>query len=283
VATVAAWLLLFESPAFAIQVSIESLTLMPDNTSSGVYSSAGLGTATWDSDLSVLNPGGTVADVGGASTSAQVRYALAMTAAATGADTDTLSATSHFQVTFALTNNDPTNTRPVEVSIALNGSGVMVDDGPPAGFRSEYSFSPTGSSFSKNGVTDTWNPAPSDSVGLGNGNSTFAGLNTTFGFPADFGAGTEHFTLDLYWTNVLSVNNQGSTAVLAGLNTGLNPLIGAAQFYPSAQGHLDPAADGQFVSITATVVPEPSTLALAALGGLALLLGRRRDAERLGA
>jgi hypothetical protein len=278
IAAIVACLCLHASPVFAIQVSIQSLTLMPDNSASGVYSSPGLGTATWDSQLSVLNSGGTVADAAGASASAQLRYAFAMTAAATGAGTDSFSATSHYRVTFALTNNDPTNTLPVEVNIGFAGSGVSVDDGPAAGFRSEYVYTPAGKiSVTSGGVTETANPTPRDSIGFGNGSATGGvGPSATFILPASFTAGTELFTFDVQWTNAIDVNNGGSTVELAGLNSGLNPLLGAIQLYPSAQGHSDPATDGQFLTFTATVAPEPSNVILAGLGGLACLAIRRR-------
>jgi hypothetical protein len=79
---------------------------------------------------------------------------------------------------------------------------------------------------------------------------------------------------------VTSVTRGAEIAVLDGLDTGLNPALGSLQHYPSGSGHTNPAADGQYVTISATVTsaPEPSTLILAALGGLALLAWRCRRA-----
>jgi hypothetical protein len=58
-----------------------------------------------------------------------------------------------------------------------------------------------------------------------------------------------------------------------GLDTRINSKVAAADDYPGTSGRTDPAADGHFVNVTATItqiVPEPSTYVLAGMSMLSL-------------
>jgi hypothetical protein len=101
-----------------------------------------------------------------------------------------------------------------------------------------------------------------------------------------FTGGVQQFTLEFTWTGRTfsgnGVNGGDESVILMGLNTQINGDVGAADDYPGTSGRTDPAADGHFVNISATItqiVPEPSTYALAAMSFVSLgavALRRRR-------
>jgi hypothetical protein len=269
------------SPARAITISIDSITKLPGNTtSSGSYSSGANRSSGFDSAVSVPNPGGTKADTVGASVNAQTRYAWTQSsdsdAAAFGSEIFT--GTSYYEVKFTVSPGSLSTVYDVKIDTARIGALVVRNEGGAAG------------EAESGAIVGTLNGIGQPSLGLaatGNLNT-----NSTAVVPVSQGntltlsglSGTQSYTLQFLWTNrtasgnnVLSGGDEGVT--LFGLDTRLNSRVAAADDYPGTSGRTNPAGDGHFVTITATVtvIPEPSTLAMATIAGLGMaLFGWRR-------
>ena len=101
----------------AIEISIASVSLLPDTTASGVYTGSGQGTSAWDNELTTLNPGGTAPTKVGASATAEIRDAFSMSTVAPSNSSAAFSTTIHLSVTIEVQNDDPINNPVYQLSV----------------------------------------------------------------------------------------------------------------------------------------------------------------------
>ena len=278
-----ATVLLTAPQAKAITLTVTSLVKLGGDTGNYVQNNSA-NAGEWQSAISTLNAGGSKIDTLGQTISGATRYAAVL-----GSDSDALnfasrndSATSNYRVAFTV--SAPIGyTYDLKIDTRFIGALVNRNEGGAAGSESVTS-----------NVTGTLN-------GVGNGGLTLATLtsqssqnNTSTvnisksnSFTLVGLTGTNNYQLDFTWSQSTSsgnnvLNGGDEAVVLLGLGTGISPtagLIGAADDYPGTSG-LTAANLGHFVDLTATItaVPEPSTLALAAIGlvGGAFAAWRRR-------
>jgi hypothetical protein len=125
----------------ALQLTLDSVALMPDNTASGVYTATGDGTSAWDSQLTTLSSSGTSPSVVGASASAETRYAFAMSTVGPSPNgAASFTATEDYAITFTVTNDDPIHNVAYTLEISTTDSGVVPTLGR-VGSASHYSNS----------------------------------------------------------------------------------------------------------------------------------------------
>lgn len=255
--------------ADAIQVSLISATLAADNTPSGVFVTPGAGTAAWDSQLTTLSSGGTAPNVVGASASAETRYAFAISSVASGNAKNTLITQTHYTVTYQVVNDDPLHDDAFTATLHSSSSGPFLTIGSVFGLA-QYRYEHPALMIGNGG----FGPGYSYIGGGGGGGTGSIPLGSWTGsIHGQFTPATEvqTFTFDIIWTNTASADKASGVIALAGLDTGLNPVIGAEQHYPSFGPYTDPPADGQFLTFSVTHVPEPSSMLLVAIGGFSLI------------
>ncbi len=205
-----------------------------------------------------------VGEGAGSSDGFETRYAglLAADCEAGGGST-TRSATASYTITFSVDN--PTGASfLLEIETSRFGMIALVDDG-------------TGNaSATLGGVTGLLDGVAESALGLGalapvtSAATTSVGVGQT-GAPwtlASSAVGTQVFTLDFTW-NASVTSSQNEAASRLGMPGGLATT--------TADDTLGPlSAEGHFVRVTLTNVPEPSTLWLLGFGILALSETRRR-------
>ncbi|MBL9123155.1 MAG: PEP-CTERM sorting domain-containing protein [Planctomycetaceae bacterium] len=268
VAGVACAAVLLTAPeAKAITITVNSITKLGGNTATGVVGSSNR-RSSYDSAVSITNAGTSTADSVGASVTGGTRYASTQTSDANGVfvGSASLTATASYQVVFTVTPGLAGTVYDLEIDTSRIGAFVI---------RDETSAS---ASASLSAVTGTLN-GPVDGglalaalPGLNTSSTTVQAINQANTTTLTGLTGPQVFTLTFNWTgstNSSSGANGGDEAVvLMGLDTRINGDVGAADDYPGTSGRTNPAGDGHFVNITATItaVPEPSTFALAGIG-----------------
>ncbi len=166
---------------------------------------------------------------------------------------------------------------------AAQGSAVTVS------FTDDGTF--TAPSFSESGLT------VSATTGVGllnlNGIGVIGGLSDsfvepletlTFEFPApvvdvllDFGPATSNFTMEYEAFNPASLGTVQINAIFQPFNFNLSSFFAGQPMTSFTMTGVEGIASGDRLgAITFTIIPEPSTLALAAFGLLGMLGGRRR-------
>jgi hypothetical protein len=255
--------------ARAIEISIASVTLIPDSTTSGAYTGSGQGTSAWDSTVATTVASGSAPTTVGATANAAIRTSFNISTVAPADSSSSFTATLHYQVLLQVTNDDPSHNPTYLVSMSGNLAGVAADGG---------AVSTTS--------TDAWQEAifnghnTSTSHGGGTGPSgDFGPFTNSFQSGIGAGSGTTFYTVDFTDTLTVSAQASGAIAVLAGLDSGLNPALGALQHYPSGAGHTDASLDGESITFSAKVLsaPEPSSAIIVVSGAAMLgLTGMRR-------
>jgi hypothetical protein len=265
VAAVAA-LVLLSSNAQALQISVESLTVFPDNTATGTYTGSGQGTSTWDSALASIVPVDSTPNVVGNSTSAEVQYAYTMSTAA-GSSSATFKTLSHYAVTIKVSNDEPGTQ--VTYAVGVDGllTGVLSHGGSGALTMSTFSSSEGPIQIGNKAVNDFQGPAIGFPGGTGSYNQAITGT-----FPN--GTGTTYYTIEINRTSTTSANKNGTITVSAGLGPAASAsAMMSTQFASPLTNFTNPVdttSNGQLLTFTATVltvtVPEPGTWLLLAAG-----------------
>jgi len=264
--------------ASAISISVDSITKLAGNTATGVVGSSNRHSS-YDSQVSILNPGTSNADLVGNTVVAQTRYASTQTSddngvLAGGAD---LTATASYEVKFTVTPSVPGETYDLKIDTSRIGAFVLRNEG--SGGASNRLTAVTGT-FT--GPSQSLNSLPA-LPGLDSNSTVVQDINQSNTSSIVGLSGAVQYTLSFTWQGVThSANgavNADESVILMGLDTRISSDVGAADDYPGTSGRTNPAGDGHFVTITATVatVPEPSTFAIAGIGGIGLgLLAIRR-------
>jgi hypothetical protein len=257
--------------ANAISLSIDSITPLAGNTATGIYNS-GNRQSSYDSAASVLNAGTSAADLVGAAVTGGTRYASTQTSDSESvfSGASDLTATASYQILFTV--NAPLNAiYDLEIDTSRIGAFVVRQEAASA-------------SNSLGAVSGTF-AAPSQAL---NALAALPGLNTSSTTVSPFSqtgstviagltGGVQQFTLQFTWTGTThsdnGINGGDESVILMGLDTRINSKVGAADDYPGTSGRTNPAGDGHFVNVTATItqiVPEPSTYVLAGMSMLSL-------------
>ncbi len=252
--------------ARALSISAPTIALASAN-SADVLTTAGANREQIASAVSMLSaPSGAALATVGSSDSFATRYAglLALDREA-GGGSATRSATASYTITFTVDN--PTGASfLLAIDTSRFGTIALVDD------------STGNASATLGGVTGLLNSVADPSLGLV-GIAPVTSAATTSVAVAQTGStwtlassavGTQVFTLDFTWdASVTSARNEA--AIRLGMPGGLGSTTA-----DDTPGPL--SADGHFVQVTLTNVPEPSSLLLLGSGVLALSLTRRREA-----
>jgi hypothetical protein len=253
------------SPAGALSIGTPTIALSTTN-SADATTTAGANREQIASSVSLLSgPSGGALVLAGASDGFETRYAglLAADREAGGGST-TSSATASYSITFAVDN--PTGASfLLEIDTSRFGMLALVDD------------STGNASATLGGVAGLLNGTANAALGLG-ALTPVTSAATTSVVVAQTGStwtltssavGTQVFTLDFTWDASVT-SNRNEAAVRLGMPGGL-----ASTTADDTPGSL--SADGHFVRVTLTNVPEPSTLWLLGSGILALSRKRRRS------
>ena len=251
--------------ARALSISAPAIALTAANTA-GVLTTAGANRVQIASAVSVLSaPSGAALAAVGSSDSFETRFAslLALDREAGGGST-TRDATASYTITFSVDN--PTGASfLLEIDTSRFGTIALVDDS-------------TGDATATLGaVTGLVNAVADPALGLV-GLAPLSSAATTSAAVAQTGStwtlassavGTQVFTLEFTWeASVTSSRNEA--AVRLGMPGGLGSTTA-----DDTPGPL--SADGHFVNVTLTNVPEPGTLLLVGSGLLGLSRVRRSD------
>lgn len=250
--------------ARALSISAPTIALTAANTAD-VLTTAGANRVHIASAVSVLSaPSGAALATVGSTDSFETRYAalLALDREA-GGGSNTRSATASYTITFSVDN--PTGASfLLEIDTSRFGTIALVDD------------STGNASATLGGVTALLNAVADPALGLV-GLAPLSSATTTSVAVAQTGStwtlassavGTQVFTLDFTWDASVT-SSRDEAAVRLGMPGGLGTTTA-----DDTPGPL--SADGHFVQVTLTNVPEPSTLLLLGSGVLALSLQRRR-------
>lgn len=269
--------LAFAGPVQALTIS--SVTITPTGSNTANFLNDSLTDYRENrSSTSILDSGGTTADVMGGSVNAQTRYA-AMTGADGGVATaPSRSATHQYTITFSVT-AAPWATYGITIDTSRFGAITRVDDGTGGG------------SGSIGAVTGLLNGVGNGSLGLGGvslsqgtgaANTVINQASPTLTLTGL--SGTTNVTLQFTWTStatstctgfLCSSTGNDEIAVrlgMAGTGSGVT-----ADDYPGVGGRTA-ANDGHFVTINATItnIPEPGTVMLLGAGIAGLAFGGRR-------
>lgn len=250
--------------ARALSISAPTIALTAANTADEL-TTAGANRVHIASAVSVLSaPSGAALATVGSTDSFETRYAalLALDREA-GGGSNTRSATASYTITFSVDN--PTGASfLLEIDTSRFGTIALVDD------------STGNASATLGGVTALLNAVADPALGLV-GLAPLSSATTTSVAVAQTGStwtlassavGTQVFTLDFTWDASVT-SSRDEAAVRLGMPGGLGTTTA-----DDTPGPL--SADGHFVQVTLTNVPEPSTLLLLGSGVLALSLQRRR-------
>jgi len=222
------------------------------------------------SSMTVIDAGGTVADLIGNQMTAGTGYATKTSNDAAGNGTNTYNTTSDYNVTFTV-DGDGAASYDITIDTSRIGAFTLVNDGGGGGLADASMSGVTGASSVAG--TGTLNLAALTGVtGGGNQDSPFSQADT---FTMTGLTGTTVVSLDFSWTSS-TYSQQHEAAIRMGID-GTQAAI-SADDYPGV-GARTLAGDGHFVDITATVtaVPEPGTALLLSLGLIGLTVsGRRR-------
>lgn len=279
------------SSAEAITISIDSITKISPNTNTAVYFNNNTGgnynlsgssqrQSSYDSQVSVLNAGGSAADVVSNTVIAKTRYASTQTSDADGflVGDATLETTARYQILFTV--SAPLNAI-YDITIDTQRIGAFV-------VRDETSATASNNLGAVNGTF----AAPAQGLnslaalpGLNTTNTTVSPFNqTNSNTLLAFTGGVQQYTLVFTWTgrtfSPSNANGGDESVILMGLDTRINGDVGAADDYPGTSGRTA-SGDGHFVTVSATIVqivPEPSTFLLAGMAGIGmgLVVWRRR-------
>lgn len=277
-ALAAAALVVGATPASAITISIDSLSVLPGNTPYTLRTDNR--SRSFDFATNVVNSGETAADTVGSTVSALTRYAWTQTSDTDGIFTgdSPLNATSNYRVEFTVIPGLGATVYDLVIDTSRIGALVTRDESGATARATISAVSGTLNGVGNAGLGLT-GPLERSSSSTGVLNVSQSNSLVLTGL-----SGTQSFVLDFVWTTDTNSNSGiagGDEGVaLFGLDTRINTRVGAADDYPGTSGRANPAGDGHFVDITATVtaVPEPSTWALCALGvlGFGLVAKRRR-------
>ena len=250
--------------ARALSISAPTIALTAANTAD-VLTTNGANRVHIASAVSVLSaPSGAALATVGSTDSFETRYAalLALDREA-GGGSNTRSATASYTITFSVDN--PTGASfLLEIDTSRFGTIALVDD------------STGDASATLGGVTALLNAVADPALGLV-GLAPLSSAATTSVAVAQTGStwtlassavGTQVFALDFTWDASVT-SSRDEAAVRLGMPGGLGTTTA-----DDTPGPL--SADGHFVQVTLTNVPEPSTLLLLGSGVLALSLQRRR-------
>jgi len=265
--------------ANAISISIDSITKLDGNTATGVTGGSNRHSS-YDSQVSITNAGTSNADLVGNSVVAQTRYASTQTSddngfLAGGAD---LTATANYEVKFTVTPSILGEVYDLQIDTARIGAFVIRNEG--TGGASNHLTDVTGTFSAPNQSLNSLPSLP----GLDSNSTVVQDINQSNSTVIPGLTGAMQYTLTFTWQGVThssnGLSNADETVILMGLDTRISSDVGAADDYPGTSGRTNPAGDGHFVTITATVaaVPEPSTVILALVGisGVGLVGLRRK-------
>lgn len=261
------------SPARAITITVNSIAKLGGDTANGVTSSGSNRNSGWDSQVFINNSGTTAADAIGATATGQTRYASTLSSDADAASfgSETKNVSSNYRVVFTVTPGSASTVYDLKIDTSRIGARLVRDEGGSNGEAQLNAVSGTINGVGNGGL------ALADLGNLSSNSTNVQAFNQSNTVTLSGLTGTQVFTLDFAWNsrtasgnNILSGGDEG--VVLMGLDTRINSRVGAADDYPGTSGRTNPAGDGHFVNLTATVtvVPEPSTLALGAFAGLGI-------------
>jgi hypothetical protein len=268
------------SQAHAISISIDSIIKLGSNTATGIYGPSSQRQSSYDSAVSVLNPGTSDLDVVGNTVTASTRYASTQTSDGDGLfqGAASLAATASYEVKFTVTPGINT-IYDLVIDTSRIGAFVIRDETGATAANSLGAVSGTLDGPANGGLALAALP------GLSNSSTQVSAFNQTNStLLSGLSGGPQQFTLTFTWSGNTSsnsgINGGDESAILMGLDTNINGDVAAADDYPGTSGRVE-ANDGHFVFISAEVVqvvPEPTTwaMALTAVVGFATVAFRRR-------
>lgn len=258
---------LIAAPASALTISGVTVTANAGNTADSTGASD-----EFLSTMTVLDAGGSVADLLGNQVTAGTQYSSITANDLGGNGSNSYGTTSDYNVTFTV-DGEGAATYDITIDTSRIGAFTTANDGGGGGLASASMSAVTGVSSVGGGTGSLDLAALAGVSGGGDQDSPFnqAGVYTLTGL-----SGVTVVSLDFTWTSS-TLSEQHEAAIRMGMTGTLGALT--ADDYPGV-GARAIGGDGHFVDITATVtaVPEPATAVLLSLGLIGLTVsGRRRE------
>jgi hypothetical protein len=262
----ACWLI--AAPADALTMTVDSMSVLAGHTADHLTGT----TSELRTLMSILDAGGSTADVIGNDVIGSTRYASSVSINESGAGASNNDTTTNYRITFTV-DGEGAATYDVTIDTTRIGAFTLVSD--PGGADASASMS---------GVTGTSSEAGTGSLdlallgGLSGAGDQDLEFNQSGQFTITGLTGVTVINLDFTWDST-TFSDQHQAAIRMGLDGTIGAIT--ADDYPGVVGTPRPIMgnDGHFVDITATVtaVPEPGTALLLTMGLIGLTIsGRRR-------